>query len=82
MKHAEFFQHPVETWDTKKCLKMSRRTATDGMGTPYGFKGAVPELPKTQRFNGGCCRNGVWYPGEEFQLPILAAGFSWVYVPT
>jgi hypothetical protein len=34
------------------------------------------------RYNGGCIRNGEWYPGEEWQLPKLAAGFEIVVVPT
>lgn len=72
-----------ERWDAAQCARMAQRVARDrSMGTPYPFRGAVPELPVTTRFNGGCVENGEWYVGRHYSLPILAAGFRWAQVPT
>ena len=88
-----FYKNPQEIWDAKKCERMARRIARDGMGTPYPFKGAVPGpypfgFGKT-RYNGGCIRpmnaavgKRKWYPGEIHPLPKLAKGFKWVANPT
>ena len=93
-----YFTHPAEKWTKEQCEKAVKRIARDGLGTPYSFKGAHPEIKGkgeyeqgyshqiaaevntgTIRYNGGKIINGEWYEGEIFQLPILPAGFKWVY---
>lgn len=88
MDQSNFYQHPQETWDAKKCEKLAKRTAKDGMGTPYPFKGYIgssascPPAFGPVRYNGGCERNGEWYQGENRPFPILAEGFEIVTVPS
>ena len=71
-----------EVWDEKKCRRASRRTAKDGLGTPYHFKGYIGSLFGVIRYNGGCIREGEWYNGEDRPLPIVAEGYEIVHVPT
>ena len=87
--NAPLYQHPQQTWDAKKCEKLAKRRTTDGMGTPYPFKGYLHlgELGHyahgiSVRYNGGCVRDGEWWQGEEWPLPKLAEGFEIVTVPT
>lgn len=80
---STYYHNPMPRWSAKTCARMARRCATDGLGTPYPFQGAVPELPPTcVRYNGGCIRGGKWYPGETTPLPRLAKGYKWIYPPT
>ena len=84
------YQHPQETWDVKKCEKLVKRIARDGMGTPYHFKGYVYPgeigfpywADIAVRYNGGTVIDGEWWQGEEWQLPKLPEGFEIVIVPT
>jgi hypothetical protein len=69
------FLGPPEVWDAAKCRRMAVRVARDGMGTPYPFAGAVPELPTTVRYNGGCVEGDSWYAGRQHTRPQLADGF-------
>ena len=79
----EIFQNEIQTWDAEYCKKQSKHVEKDGLGTPYGFKGACPYVKNgIVRYNGGCIRNNEWYRGEEFFLPILAPGYKWQYVTT
>ena len=85
MTKIAYYQNPVQVWDADKCKKMVRRVLKDGMGTPYPFKEATLQAEAydaTVRYNGGCIRNGEWYVGESFDLPILAPGYMWEKVPT
>jgi hypothetical protein len=82
------FQNPREVWDTKKCEKMAKRIARDGLGTPYSFRGyighghgSVPMYGKVY-YNGGTVKNGKWFQGEDRPLPKVAKGFKIVYRPT
>ena len=84
-----FYQHAQEVWDAKKCARLANRTATDGMGTKYHFKGFLhlSELGHyihglSVKYNGGCVRDNKWYQGEEWPLPKVADGFRIVYRPT
>jgi hypothetical protein len=88
---GQYYTHPQETWDEAKCRKMARTTQKDGMGTPYPFKGYIPQSGSAlviqggygkQRLNGGCVHGDNWYEGEERLLPIVAKGFKLVRVPT
>ena len=83
------YQHPQETWDEAKCAKLVRRVAKDGMGTKYHFKGYIGDMlghyvtrSLQIRYNGGCVREGNWWQGEEWQLPIIPAGYKIITVPT
>ncbi len=80
--NAPRYAYPAETWDEKKCAKMAKRIAKDGLGTPYHFRGAVPYLSTGEVYNGGTVIDGEWYQGWTRPLPILAPGYSWVRVPT
>jgi len=85
--------HPQEIWDEAECRKRARHLATDGLGTPYGFRGyigssfSVPPKFGTCRWNGGCCRPGPsgsdkWYPGEFYPKPAIHEDYEIVHVPT
>jgi hypothetical protein len=84
----DIYQHKAEVWDKAKCLKLSKRLATDGMGTPYPFKGYIgssacrPSTFGTEIYNGGCIRNGIWYRGEHRTFPKLAKGFKIKLIPS
>lgn len=88
-KNTTFYRHPQEVWDAKKCEGLAKRTAKDGTGTAYPFKGFLHsgELGHyahgiSVRYNGGCVRADEWWPGEEWPLPKLAEGFEIVHVST
>ena len=77
------FQNPPEVWDAAKCAKMAKRTARDGMGTPYPFKGYIGDSHYGQHhYNGGCVRNGKWWQGENNPLPLIAKGYEIVRRPS
>ncbi len=82
--NAPLFQHPQPIWDAKKCEKEAKRTAKDGLGTPYPFKGYIGCHPQwgVVRYNGGCEREGKWYQGENKPLPKVAEGFEIINVST
>lgn len=77
-----YYQNTPQVWDAKKCNRMARRTARDGLGTPYPFKGYIGSHYGRVRYNGGCLRDGQLYDGEEFPLPIIADGFSIIRIRT
>lgn len=84
-ENPEYYTHPQETWDEKKCRKAANHTAKDGMGTPYPFKGYIGShqtgYGKT-KYNGGTTINGKWYQGEIKPLPQVTTGFKIITVPT
>jgi len=88
IKEGEYYVHPQETWDVATCRKKAKHTATDGLGTPYPFKGYIGhdqysvcgESYGTKRYNGGCVHNGDWYEGEIRPLPIIPANFEIIYL--
>lgn len=83
--NAPLYQHPREIWDVKKCEKLVKHIAKDGLGTPYPFKGYIRlgnQGDLQVRYNGGCVRDGEWWQGEEWQLPKLADGFELVRIRT
>ena len=88
IREGEYYVHPQETWDERKCAKLARRYARDGLGTKYPFPGylgssaCTPATFGQTRYNGGCVRNGDWYEGEEFPFPILPDGYEIVVVRT
>ena len=85
---APLYQHPQEVWDVKKCTKLAKRVAKDGMGTPYPFQGSLylqlghHVHGMRVRYNGGTVIDGEWWQGEEWQLPQVAEGFKIIHVPT
>lgn len=88
MDQTNFYQHPQENWDAKKCERLAKRTAKDGMGTKQSRKGyigssaSIPPAFGPVRYNGGCVRNDVWYQGENRPLPIVAKGYKIIEIPT
>lgn len=87
--NAPLYRHPQPIWDAKTCERRAKRTVTDGLGTPYPFKGYLPyaELGHhahgiSVRYNGGCIREERWWQGEEWPLPQLAEGFRIIVVPS
>jgi len=70
------YQHPQETWDEKKCEKKAKHVAQDGLGTPYPWPGYIGSHYGTHHYNGGCDRDGEWYEGEHWSLPIIAPGYE------
>ena len=85
--NAPLYEHPRETWDRKKCEKLAKRIAKDGLGTKYPFKGYIGDLIRQCSgtkvwHNGGTVIDGKWYQGETQQLPDVAEGFKIVNVLT
>lgn len=82
----EYYRNPQEVWCAAKCRKMANRTTTDGLGTPYPFKGYLhPPSPLGWgkiKYNGGCTRDGKWWQGEIFPIPQVADGYEIVHRPT
>lgn len=81
------YRHPRERWSKAKCQKLARRIAKDGLGTPYPWPGYLHPgeighyvFGLTVKYNGGIVKNGRWYAGEEWQLPLLPKGFEIVRV--
>lgn len=79
---SQIYQHAPEQWDEKKCAKAARRVARDGCGTRYPWPGYIGNHFGVTRYNGGCTRDGERYRGEDRPLPIVAAGYRIVRVPT
>jgi hypothetical protein len=79
---TELYQHHAEIWDTAKCRKAARRHAKDGMGTRYPFLGYIGNHFGETRYNGGCVREGRWWPGENRPLPVVTDAYEIVRVPT
>lgn len=82
------YQFKAEVLDKATCEKKAKHLATDGMGTPYPFRGYIgssasrPSAFGVERYNGGCVHDGQRYEGENRPFPILAKGFKIVVVPT
>lgn len=79
---APLYQNKPEVWDAKKCAKMAKRTAKDGYGTKYHFKGFIGTAYGPVRYNGGISKDGKWWQGENFPLPIIDSAYEIVCVPT
>ena len=83
MKLTPIYKHSAEVWDEKKCQKMVKHRAKDGLGTPYPFKGYIGSTKYgLVRYNGGCVREGKWYAGENFPLPKIPKKYKIIHVPT
>jgi len=88
MADHPLYTYPQETWDAAQCLKFSRRTQRDGLGTPYPFKGYLPAPHpcathgQPLRFNGGTVIDGEWYAAVLWPLPKVAEGFKWIKIPS
>jgi hypothetical protein len=78
---VNFFVNDQETLDAKECKKRAGHLARDGMGAKYPWKGYIGNYFGKTRYNGGCVRDGEWYSGEVFLLPIVADGFEVIHVP-
>ena len=82
--------HPREVWDEDKCEKIAKRTARDGMGTKYHFKGYIGTCAGRAPYggygrvvyNGMIEREGELYHGEIRRLPRVAKGFKIIKRPT
>lgn len=85
---APLYHYPQETWSVEKCEKLAKAIATDGLGTPYPFRGflgahsGIPPRFGDIRYNGGCVHDDEWYQGEHRPFPILPEGFEIISVPT
>lgn len=79
---GKYYKHPQITWTAEECKKISNRIATDGLGTPYHFKGYIGNIVRIgqQRYNGGTVRNGKHYVGDDYGIPKVAKGFSIRYM--
>jgi len=84
----KLFEYPPEVWDMAKREKKAKHLATDGMGTPYPFRGYIgssacrPSTYGVEIYNGGCVHNNEWYNGENRPLPVIAKGFKIVVMPS
>ncbi|MAG28101.1 hypothetical protein CMI47_21455 [Candidatus Pacearchaeota archaeon] len=88
IREGKYYTFPQETWDERKCAKLVKRVARDGMGTKYPFPGYIgsgASIPPTFgriRYNGGCEHDGDWWEGEIRQFPQLADGYEIIHVAT
>ena len=76
-KMKELYTHPQETWDEKKCEKMSRYAPKDHWGNrpPKGIiahsGSAYVQYGHTVRWNGGKIIEGELYESEHLPLPAI-----------
>jgi len=77
-----YYPRPAEVWSAAKCEKVANTTASDGLGTPYSFKGYLGVNYGKHRYNGGIVYGNEWWPGENRPLPILAKGYRVVVIST
>lgn len=77
-----FYMNTPQEWDYKQCLKIANKTARDGLGTPYPWKGYIGSHFGGVRYNGGCVKGDKWYRGEHFPLPLIDPAFEIIHVPT
>ncbi len=82
---GKYFLNPPQVWDAKTCERMAKRRVKDGYGNSFP-KGHVPQPSPLGwgyvRYNGGCWREGEWWEGEVFPVPIVADGFQIINVPS
>jgi hypothetical protein len=76
------YQNEAEVWDEKTCKSKANHVATDGLGTPYPFKGYIGSHYGDHRFNGGCIRDNEWWQGEHKPLPKIHKNYEIIVVPT
>lgn len=84
-----YYIHPQENWSASECAKRASRINRDGLGTVGGPKGLInsdsspyPSYGQSQRYNGGCIRDGEWYDGETVPLPVIPENYEFVKVPS
>lgn len=76
-----FYTHPQETWTVKQCEKMIKQRLYGGpKGMVCADSSPYVNYGSCVRFNGGCVREGKWYPGEQKPLPILPEGYEFYRV--
>jgi len=79
---TKYYKVPVETWSAKACAKAANAIWRDGLGTPHHTKGLqCGRQSGPIRYNGGCIREGEFYYGECYTLPVLAKGYKWEMIP-
>ena len=77
-----YYRHPQETWDEKKCRRIARHHVKDGYGNPAPVPGLLSEYRLgCFEYNGGCIREGRHYDGEIFPEPNLPKGFVITHEP-
>lgn len=80
----DFYTHPQETWSAEHCAKLAkakyRDTTLRGCVSPSGVSHC--RLGESMRFNGGCERDGNWYPGEAIPLPSIPDSYEFYDVPS
>lgn len=83
-----YYEYPQETWSEKECAKRSRAGSRDYFGTKQrpgliaSSSSTCAQYGQTQRYNGGCLRDGKHWEGETRPLPIVPEGWKFEYVPT
>lgn len=89
MQNDNYFTHPAEVWDAKKCERVAKSRRSDSYGTketrPGRITGSASSYPgygQTVRYNGGCVRGDKWFEGETVPLPTVPENFRFEYVPT
>jgi hypothetical protein len=80
--NAPLYQHPLQTWNAKKCEKLSKKKSPDAPFKGYlGSSASIPPAFGAIVYNGGCEREGKWYQGEFFPLPDIHKDFEIRVVP-
>ena len=81
-----YYNHKPDIWSASKCARLAKANPKNALGTSDGI-GYVGHLfghyahgSGTIDYNGGCIRNGQWYDGEHFPLPIIASGYELVRI--
>jgi hypothetical protein len=80
---STYYHYAPEVWDAATCSRIANRTARDGFGTKYPFKGYIGSAQTgygVQCRNGGVVIDGEWYPGYVKPLPVVADGFGIIHV--
>lgn len=83
----EYYEYPQETWDEKTCKKWAKYSPPadhwgnkdpKGLINHVGSHGA--EYGQVRKYNGGCVREGKWYPGEIRPLPVIHEDYEFYYL--
>ena len=80
----KLYTHPQETWDEKKCEKMSRYAPKDHWGNrpPKGIiapsGAAYVQYGHTVRWNGGKIIDGELYEAHHLPLPAIPKTYEFV----
>lgn len=76
-----YYENNRLTLTEKDCQQLQDRSK-DAFGMPWPYPGHYTRPIGVREYNGGCIREGTWYPGESFLEPVLPLGWKLIHIPT